>query len=102
MTLAEREMLRLCLLLAKNLTKRFPVKFSKIELLNKSASEYGLYFSDSKLIKIRLKDSEGSFISVEEIADTVAHELAHSIDLSHGKRFKVAYARLLSAAMRFL
>lgn len=105
MRLLEQELRLLVTRLHKKIAKHFRIKLCPIVFFTpKEENEpFGWYERDpvvpnaTRKIFIRLTDHYGNWLSVQEVMDTLAHEVAHSVDneaFEHNRGWATLYHRI--------
>lgn len=87
--LAEMEVLSMLRRLTRKLAKQFGFRVPVVCLLNEKSVGWGACEEDVVSIRIREK---GRYLSIEEILDTLSHELAHLEDKHPGNHHDVEWA----------
>lgn len=103
MKLVERYLLKMTRDIAKRLAKKQKTRFKSFKKLLPNDSMHDLgkglvthgYCTTDKDIRIsfKVKHARYKYHPLSEILDTVAHEVAHLIDITHGKVWKKQYGK---------
>lgn len=112
MTALEKEFIKILAKIQKEIVKTYPAKIKSVNLLKhkekgEDTEPYGYYDVETKEVFIRLKDHDNSWLPMEEIFDTLAHEIAHAAlpdkwKTSHGRLFREHYLRIMKICLKYV
>lgn len=112
MTVLEKEVLRILTKIQKEVVKVYPARVKNVQLLKQNhkgeeTEPFGYYDVESHEVFIRLKDYDNSWLSMEEIIDTLAHEIAHAAvpkkwSCTHGRMFREKYLKIMARCLKYV
>lgn len=102
----EKQVIQVLDRLGKKACKKFNYSYNEVKRVHRNdaydGKVYGYYLVDSKEIRIALKKSKTRFFPIEELVDTMMHEIAHTRDTTHSPGWKERYHELKQWAKKYI